>query len=355
MDLSACYFTIRNEYINYTTTNRTTMNRIQKTAIISGMLTFGLCMSAATAMAQTKKAPAKKSPVKTATAGKTAGFKKLPGGIEYKIIKDAPGKNAAIGDIVKYNFTAKVDTIVLYDSRVKEGKPHADRIEEAKGPGQYQAVLPMLSAGDSAIVLISCDTILSTIPPDRKEGLPSWLKKGNKVKMSIAVVAVMSMDDFKKEMDAEALVQAQTDDKILSDYLAKNNIKATRTASGLYYTIEKEGTGPNIQNGQSVTMNYTGKTLDGQVFDSNVDSAFQHVAPFDFVPGRAGVIKGWEEGALLLKKGTKATLYIPSPMAYGAQSPSPSIPANSILVFNVEAVDVKAAEDNPQGTDPGVK
>ena len=284
-----------------------------------------------------------------------SGFKKLPGGIEYKIIKDAPGKNAMVGDIVEYNFIAQVDTTTLYDSRKKEGKPHVDRVEDMKTPGQYQAVLPMLSAGDSAMVQISCDTILSTIPADRRQGLPPWLKKGNKIKIYISVVSVKSMDDFKKEMDAQASAQAQTDDKILQDYFAKNNIKAQKTASGLYYNIEKEGTGPTITNGQNVTMNYTGKTLDGKTFDSNEDSTFGHKAPFDFVPGRGGVIKGWEEGVLMMKKGTKATLYIPSTLAYGPQSPTPAVPANSILIFTMEVTDVKAGSAKPSMSAPPVQ
>jgi FKBP-type peptidyl-prolyl cis-trans isomerase len=53
------------------------------------------------------------------------------------------------------------------------------------------------------------------------------------------------------------------------------------------------------------------------------------------------VIKGWDEGIALLNKGAKAVLYIPSQMAYGEQSPSPKIPANSILIFDVELVDFK--------------
>src|ERR1700743_1567993 len=96
------------------------------------------------------------------------GFKKLKG-IEYKIIKDAPGKNAQIGDIVEFNIVAKADTMVLGDSRKQQGKPAVIQVTEVKNSGQWQSVLPMLSAGDSALVQVSCDTILKALPPNQQQ------------------------------------------------------------------------------------------------------------------------------------------------------------------------------------------
>src|ERR1035437_5962940 len=83
--------------------------------------------------------------------------------------------------------------------------------------------------------------------------------------------------------------QNETDDKLIQAYLAKNGIKATKTPSGLYYVITRKGLGPNAKSGKKVTMNYTGKTLDGNVFDSNTDPAKGHVQPFSFKIGRADV------------------------------------------------------------------
>ncbi len=107
----------------------------------------------------------------------------------------------------------------------------------------------------------------------------------------------------------------------------------------MYYTISKEGTGENITAGSNVTINYTGKFLDGTAFDSNVDPKFRHAEPFTTQIGVGRVIPGWDKGVLLLKKGTVATLYIPSGMAYGASASGP-IAANTILLFDVEVVNV---------------
>jgi len=86
-------------------------------------------------------------------------------------------------------------------------------------------------------------------------------------------------------------------------------------------------------------VNYTGKLLDGTIFDSNKDPKFGHVQPFSFTLGAGMVIKGWDEGMQLLKLGGRATFYIPSSLAYGPQG-SGSIPPNAVLVFDVEVTGI---------------
>lgn len=289
-------------------------------------------------------------------------FKQLKG-IEYKIIKDAPGKNAAIGDIVEFHILVMAGDSVLNDSRKQQdGKPAVARVDSVRGSAQFQAIFPMLSAGDSAIVHISCDSILANVPPENLSNLPPFIAKGKKLVFNVAVVAIKSMEEYQKDMQAQqekmqqemmekAAAQLPVDDKLLQEYFAKNNIKATKTASGMYYTISKEGSGATAKAGQMVSMKYLGKTLDGQQFDANMDENYallKDKSIFTFPLGQGQVIKGWDEGVQLLKKGTKATFYIPSPLAYGAQSMGPNLPANSILVFNVELVDMKEGGAAPQ-------
>ncbi len=273
-------------------------------------------------------------------------FTKLKG-IEYKIIKDVPGPTAKAGDIIEFNILAKCDTQVLGDSRRDNGgKPVSMPFQETTESAQFQSVFPMLSAGDSAIVTISCDTMLAMLKKNnpQQQQLPPWLKAGNKVTVYISMVGVKSKADADKETAEKAAKQTQNDDKELQDYFAKNNLKPTKTASGLYYTISKEGTGAAITAGQMVSMNYTGKLLNGTTFDSNLDSAFHHKQAFEFPVGTHQVIPGWDEGVMLLKKGAKATFYVVSSLAYGDRPAGPLVPANSILIFDVEVVDAKAAK-----------
>jgi hypothetical protein len=130
---------------------------------------------------------------------------------------------------------------------------------------------------------------------------------------------------------------------IIANYLKANNLTATTTADGLNIVTQTQGNGAVPHNGQTVTVNYSGFLLNsnatiGTEFDSNTDAKFGHVTPFSFVLGAGQVIKGWDEAFALLKVGTVAQLVIPSTLAYGVNGNPPSIPPNSILVFNVTLV-----------------
>ncbi|MBL7719061.1 MAG: FKBP-type peptidyl-prolyl cis-trans isomerase [Flavipsychrobacter sp.] len=144
-------------------------------------------------------------------------------------------------------------------------------------------------------------------------------------------------------VSASAQDQAKKDDAILAAYFKKNKIKAEKTSTGLYYVIHKPGEGEKARKGQKVGMNYLGRFLDGKKFDGNIDEQYAPVAGrqvFVFTLGAGQVIAGWDEGVQLLNKGTRATLYLPSHLAYGPDG-RPGIPPNSILMFDVEVMSVK--------------
>ncbi|MBI3235677.1 MAG: FKBP-type peptidyl-prolyl cis-trans isomerase, partial [Bacteroidetes bacterium] len=107
--------------------------------------------------------------------------------------------------------------------------------------------------------------------------------------------------------------QPQIDDEIITDYLNKNSLTATKTSTGLYYMITKSSTGVQAQSGNVASVFYTGKFMDDRVFDGNTTST----STFDFTIGRGQVIQGWDEGVPYMKKGEKARLFIPSHLAYG--------------------------------------
>ena len=120
-------------------------------------------------------------------------------------------------------------------------------------------------------------------------------------------------------------------------YLAANAKKdgVTTTASGLQYKVLKSGTGESPKSSDRVKVDYTGTTIDGKVFDSSVQRGQPAVFPV------GAVIPGWVEALQLMKVGDKWQLVIPAKLAYGENSPTPAIAPNSVLVFDVELLDIE--------------
>jgi FKBP-type peptidyl-prolyl cis-trans isomerase len=281
--------------------------------------------------------------VQSCKTQKKVVYQKTANGLEYRIIKDEPGfPKAAVGDYMEFHLKSYVkfpkgDSVIFDSRKMNEHKPVPYQLAASAYKGDLAEGFLMLTAGDSAVFRVSIDSMIKA----GAQMLP-WMEKGKGQKMEFTVKVTSLRTPAQKQKDDQEVAGRQNDidESLIQDYLRQNNIQATRTASGLFYKIDKIGQGATPKKGNTVSMNYTGMTLDGTKFDSNVDPEFRHVQPFEFKLGMGQVIKGWDEGIALLPKGTKGTLYIPSTMAYGPNSPTPLIPANSVLVFDVEVVDI---------------
>ena len=127
--------------------------------------------------------------------------------------------------------------------------------------------------------------------------------------------------------------QPEIDDQIIQKYLVDNQLDATRVGSGLYIITTKEGSGDSPTISNTVEVKYTGMLLNGRVFDqTDPDKTFTYEL--------SGLILGWQIGIPLMKKGGKATLIVPSSLGYGKVQIGP-IPANSVLIFDIELIDFR--------------
>lgn len=124
---------------------------------------------------------------------------------------------------------------------------------------------------------------------------------------------------------------AEIDEELIQQYIADNNLNAESTGTGLYYVIDVPGTGdyPNLNS--NVTVAYTGKLTGGSIFDQSSQNGITFPL--------SGVIQGWQEGIPLFKEGGSGILLIPSVLGYGSQTVG-SIPANSVLIFDVNLISV---------------
>lgn len=138
-------------------------------------------------------------------------------------------------------------------------------------------------------------------------------------------MAQMAAQKKKQEADMKNIAVGE-------EFLAANKEKegVQVTESGLQYKVLQAGSGANPTADQKVSVIYTGKLLDGTVFDTSIKTG----KPAEFFLNR--VIPGWTEGVQLMKPGSKYEFYIPANLAYGPQGSPPRIPGNSALIFEIE-------------------
>jgi FKBP-type peptidyl-prolyl cis-trans isomerase FkpA len=148
-----------------------------------------------------------------------------------------------------------------------------------------------------------------------------------KYKFVLSLIVLFLFVSCKKKM-----TQAEMDEKIISKYISDHGLNATATGSGLYYLISTEGNGANPGLSSTVVVKYKGTLTDGTVFDQSTGTGATLLL--------SNTIQGWQEGMPYFKKGGKGTLLIPSALGYG-NSAVGKIPAASVLIFDIELVDVK--------------
>lgn len=176
------------------------------------------------------------------------------------------------------------------------------------------------------------------------QGVVNDIKQGDKIE-SVTFLAVgdkakafePSLDGFKELIEEKmeaASKKIQEERRKVLEQINADYPEAIETPSGLRYVVIRKGTGSTSPKmGQTVTVHYEGKFLNGKIFDSSILRG----EPAQFAVGQ--VIEGWNEALMDMHKGEKRTLIIPPDLAYGEQGHPAGIPGNSYLIFQVELVD----------------
>lgn len=151
--------------------------------------------------------------------------------------------------------------------------------------------------------------------------------------------AIMGMSEQRqKDLAATATANKAKADEYMAKNKSAEGVKTT--ASGLQYKMLKEGEGKSPSAEDTVSVHYKGTLADGTEFDSS----YKNNQPAEFP--LKGIIPGWTEGLLLMKKGGKATFFIPPELGYGERQRQ-MIPPNSVLIFEVELLDIKGKGKSP--------
>jgi FKBP-type peptidyl-prolyl cis-trans isomerase FkpA len=278
-------------------------------------------------------------------------------GQEYTYIREGT-EAPKDGDFIIYHLAVQNAKDSTFISTKDQGMP---------GYLQYYDTLTRVGFMDEIFLnLKKGDSIALEAPAEKifESNIPPFLNASENIKIRIGVIDILDEEktmayfnnlQMKAQEDemAKASGQLELEATAIDEYVKDNNLQGTKTESGLYYVIEKAGDGPAIEEGDQASVHYAGYLLNGKIFDtSRKEVAEAHniynpqrdqaggYAPFDLQVGVGQVIPGWDEGLSLLKKGDKAKFIIPSPLAYGSRGAGADIPANSILIFDVEIMDV---------------
>ena len=279
-----------------------------------------------------------------AMSAQTDGYQKTTKGLYYKFITQGEGAQPQVGELMDVVISCMVnDTIVIIPET-----ENTMMLGESMFSGDLFEGMAMMHVGDSASFIVDIDSTFITL--FQSPGLPWGLLPTDVMRFEVRLDDVYPESEYmprvaaKIKQDTDARVAQlkadhpnETADAMheLMEYLVSNRIRPEATESGLYYLKTQDGNGERPEFGQMVRVHYTGKLLDGTVFDSSYDRG----EPIIFPIGAGQVIPGWDEGIMLMSKGERGVLYIPYYLGYGDRAVGDKIAPFSNLIFEVELID----------------
>jgi FKBP-type peptidyl-prolyl cis-trans isomerase FkpA len=285
-------------------------------------------------------------------------------GFKYTLLREGKGAKVDSGKYAVVTFYFKDGKDSIWNDTRKSGYPGVILIggdAQIKGDAVME-VLKKTKQGDSVTFKVKAKTLFQNT---FRTNIPFGIDTAQLFTFNIGVQDIideagknkLQQDLIAKENEKMLKAQKEQlakDTVLIDDYLKSKNVTALKTTSGLRYIINQAGKGENVKSGQKAKINYCGYLLNGKYFDCSIESAAQEhgvfsegrkpYTPLEVTVGLQQVISGWEEAIQLMNKGSKITVYVPSTLAYGSQRRSEDIVENSILVFDMELLDIEKAK-----------
>lgn len=263
------------------------------------------------------------------------GYSVTNSGIHYRLIAlGESNTSAAVGNYV----TAIIAYRTAIDSLFFQGVRQF-QLTLPEYDGSIDECFLMLSSGDSASFYIQAEPFfIKTL----ETNLPRFINPGEFMRVDIKLVEVKTAEEFQKEMEAfMSWINdfGEYEKVILKQYLDGQKLNIQPTESGLYIIPQLTTQKDKVEVGDTVTVHYEGRFLNGKPFDSTRKRG----EPFLFVYGQKWqVIPGLEEAIGKMREGEKAMLIVPSHLAFGQQGNSNGmIPAFTSVIFELEILEVK--------------
>lgn len=266
-----------------------------------------------------------------ACSSKYAGYDKTATGLYYKLFKVSKDTiKPKIGDWVSLTMKYTYKDSTLFDSKQAMGSPVRFQLPVSDFKGDIYEGIAMLSPGDSADFIINADSLFKKT--FRQPTRPAFIDTNSVIHFYITLLTVDSPETLmKKEVES------------LKKYMEEKKITVAPLASGLYFVETTAGKGAKIDSGVWVKAHFKVSLIDGkQIF-----SSYDRGEPMQFEYGKRFDTPGFEEGISKMTKGGKATLVVPSKIAFGEMGRGAMVPPYSTIIYEVEVVDVmsKAQHD----------
>lgn len=272
----------------------------------------------------------------SATIASCNYFSKYPGysrtwsGIYYKLLAIGDDNvNAQSGDYITFEAVYKtIKDSVFFSGRRKF------QVTQPEYKGSVDECFTMLSKGEKAEFILSASNFFKKT---LQNNLPSFLKPEDDMKIEINMVEIQSAKEYENEKKAFLKWIEDFGDyekEILSQYMQEKKLSIMPTDNGLYFIKIKKGNGRKVVKGDTITVDYEGRFLNGKFFDSTIK---RHES-FQFVYGTEWqVVKGLEEAFGMMEEGEKAIVILPSELAFGETGSSTGIiPPFTSLIFELE-------------------
>jgi FKBP-type peptidyl-prolyl cis-trans isomerase FkpA len=263
------------------------------------------------------------------------GFKKSRTGIHYKLIKIGEENRKAVpGDYI----TVHIQYFTFSDSLFFTGSRKIC-VSEPSYKGSIDECFTMLSEKENAVFVLSAgDFFEKTL----HSSLPSFIKPGDMIKISVEMDEIQTEEEYTREKEAflEWIEDFGEYEKvIMKQFIAQGKLNVIPNKNGIYELAINKGNGRKIETGDTITINFEGKFLDGKFFDSTK----KRNQPFQLVYGTEWqVIKGLEDALALMEEGSKSVFIFPSELAFGQEGSSTGIiPPYTSVIYEVEVLEVK--------------
>jgi FKBP-type peptidyl-prolyl cis-trans isomerase len=266
------------------------------------------------------------------------GFKKSRKGFHYQLhTLGESERNVKINDYV----TADINYYTLDDSLFFEGRRKI-KLGQPAYQGAVEDCFMFLKLGESASFILQAGPFFKvTLESD----IPEFLSEESYFKVKLSIIEIQSELEFEKEKQAFlSWIEdfGHYEKVILKHFISQEKIDVKPTKSGLIYLPLEKTNGAKIELGDTITINYEGRFMNGKYFDSTVRTK----SPFQFVFGTEWqVIQGMEEGLALMHEGEKALFIMPSELAFGSEGSSTGIiPPFTSLIYEVEIIKVNKGQ-----------